>query len=165
MKSRVFTIISMLAVVVAMVAAGNASAQDQVRRRTSTTRTARFSTSSRAAATTRCPAADVEDDVETGQAPSVCSAADGRDASGNAVSYGSNADCATAAKVCSAADGKDANGNSVAYGSSADCATTAQAVSSGQLPFTGFEAGLVALAGLGLLGAGFGMRRVARRDA
>lgn len=38
------------------------------------------------------------------------------------------------------------------------------AVAKGQLPFTGFESGLVALAGLALLGSGFAMRRVARRD-
>jgi hypothetical protein len=34
----------------------------------------------------------------------------------------------------------------------------------GSLPFTGFEVGLVALAGVGLLGLGFAMRRSARRD-
>jgi hypothetical protein len=33
---------------------------------------------------------------------------------------------------------------------------------SGSLPFTGFEAGLVALAGLVLVGTGFAMRRAAR---
>ena len=33
----------------------------------------------------------------------------------------------------------------------------------GSLPFTGFEAGLVALAGIGLVGLGFAMRRSTRR--
>jgi hypothetical protein len=33
----------------------------------------------------------------------------------------------------------------------------------GSLPFTGFEAGLVALAGIGLVGLGFAMRRGTRR--
>lgn len=42
--------------------------------------------------------------------------------------------------------------------------STAPAVSSGQLPFTGFQAGLVALAGLALLGTGVAMRRVARNN-
>jgi hypothetical protein len=36
---------------------------------------------------------------------------------------------------------------------------------SGSLPFTGFQAGLVALAGLALVGTGFAMRRVARSDS
>jgi hypothetical protein len=36
---------------------------------------------------------------------------------------------------------------------------------SGSLPFTGFQAGLVALAGLALVGTGVAMRRVARNDA
>ena len=35
----------------------------------------------------------------------------------------------------------------------------------GDLPFTGFEAGLVALAGLALLGSGFALRRVSRSSA
>jgi hypothetical protein len=35
----------------------------------------------------------------------------------------------------------------------------------GDLPFTGFEAGLVALAGLALLGTGFALRRVSRSSA
>lgn len=34
----------------------------------------------------------------------------------------------------------------------------------GSLPFTGFEVGLVALAGIGLVGLGFAMRRTTRRD-
>jgi hypothetical protein len=41
-------------------------------------------------------------------------------------------------------------------------APTPVAASPGSLPFTGFEAGLVALAGLALVGTGFAMRRVAR---
>jgi hypothetical protein len=39
---------------------------------------------------------------------------------------------------------------------------TAAAGSGGSLPFTGFEAGLVALVGLALLGAGFAVRRATR---
>ena len=38
------------------------------------------------------------------------------------------------------------------------------AVETGSLPFTGFEAGIVAFAGLALLGTGLAMRRVARRN-
>jgi len=34
----------------------------------------------------------------------------------------------------------------------------------GSLPFTGFEVGLVVLAGIGLVGLGFAMRRTTRRD-
>jgi hypothetical protein len=79
------------------------------------------------------------------------------------VSYGSSADCATASNVCAAADGRDASGNAVSYGSSADCATTTPTVSTNELPFTGFQAGLVGLAGLLLLGGGIAMRRVSRR--
>ncbi len=36
---------------------------------------------------------------------------------------------------------------------------------SGSLPFTGFETGLVALAGIGLVGLGFAMRRGTRRQS
>jgi hypothetical protein len=39
------------------------------------------------------------------------------------------------------------------------------ATSTGSLPFTGFEAGLVALAGLALLGTGLAMRRVSRSNS
>ena len=38
-------------------------------------------------------------------------------------------------------------------------------VASGELPFTGLEAGLVALFGLALLGSGFAMRRASRTAA
>ena len=130
MKSRVFTIISMLALVVAMVAAGSASA-DTSPAQDVYNPNGQVLDVVEGGGNDTVPANDVQDDVESGQAPSVCSAADGR----------------------------DANGNAVSYGSSADCATTAPSVASGQLPFTGFEAGLVALAGVGLLGAGFAMRR------
>jgi hypothetical protein len=43
--------------------------------------------------------------------------------------------------------------------------TPVAATPSGSLPFTGFEAGLVALAGLALVGTGFAMRRVARNPS
>ena len=44
-------------------------------------------------------------------------------------------------------------------------AGTPTATSTGSLPFTGFQAGLVALAGLALVGTGVAMRRVTRNDA
>jgi hypothetical protein len=156
MKSRVFTYISLLSLVVALAAAATASAQT-------------------------APANEVynpngevldvvqgggNDNVKNDTVPEekVCSAADGVDANGNATTFGSSADCSTTRTVCASADGRDASGNAVAYGSSADCATATPAVSSNQLPFTGFEAGLVALAGVALLGAGFAVRRVAQRQ-
>ena len=43
--------------------------------------------------------------------------------------------------------------------------TPTPSVSKGELPFTGLEAGLVALAGLALLGSGFAMRRASRAVA
>jgi hypothetical protein len=153
MKSRVFTYISLLALVVAMVAAGSASAQSP-------------------AQDVYNPNGEVLDVVQGGgtdnakadTAPTkVCAAADGRNANGNSVSYGSAADCATASNVCAAADGRDASGNAVSYGSSADCATATPTVSTNELPFTGFQAGLVALAGMLLLGGGIAMRRLSRR--
>jgi hypothetical protein len=153
MKSRVITHISLLALVLAMVAAGSASAQSP-------------------AQSVYNPNGEVLDVVQGGgtdnakgdTAPTkVCAAADGRDANGKAVSYGSSADCATATNVCAAADGRDASGNAVSYGSSADCATATPSVSTNELPFTGFQAGLVALAGLLLLGGGVAMRRLSRR--
>lgn len=156
MKSRVFTYISLLALVVALAAAATASAQ-----------------SASPAQSVYNPNGEVldvvqgggKDDVANDTVPeeNVCSAADGVDANGNATTFGSSADCSTTRTVCAAADGRDAGGNSVAYGSSADCSTATPAVSTNQLPFTGFESGLVALAGIALLGAGFAMRRVARR--
>lgn len=42
---------------------------------------------------------------------------------------------------------------------------TTPTTATGSLPFTGFEAGLVAMAGIALLGAGFAMRRVSRSGA
>lgn len=44
-------------------------------------------------------------------------------------------------------------------------ASTPAATSTGSLPFTGFQAGLVAAAGIALLGAGVAMRRAARPEA
>jgi len=59
--------------------------------------------------------------------------------------------------------GSGSNGSAGSSGSS--CAPTpAAVVTTGQLPFTGFQAGLVALAGFALLGTGFAMRRFARTD-
>jgi hypothetical protein len=43
--------------------------------------------------------------------------------------------------------------------------TTPVAAPAGSLPFTGFQAGLVALAGLALLGTGVAMRRVSRSNS
>jgi hypothetical protein len=51
---------------------------------------------------------------------------------------------------------------------SADTTATAPSengASEGSLPFTGFEAGIVALVGIGLVGLGFAMRRGSRRPA
>lgn len=158
MKSRVFTFTSLLALLVALTAApamAQTSPADDVYN----------------------PNGEVLDVVDGGgetlddneNGSSLCAGADGLDVDGNAVTKGSAADCAEAevADVCAAADGRDADGNAVAYGSAADCSTasTTPTVSEGELPFTGFEAGLVALAGLALLGGGVAMRRVARRDA
>jgi hypothetical protein len=57
-------------------------------------------------------------------------------------------------------------GGSPSSGAGAPAQTEAgTAASSGSLPFTGFEAGLVAVAGVALLGTGFAMRRIARHDS
>ena len=64
-------------------------------------------------------------------------------------------------------------GNEVESGGSSGGGTTpaatqgelaTQTADSGSLPFTGFEAGLVALAGFGLVMLGFAMRRSTRRS-
>jgi hypothetical protein len=50
---------------------------------------------------------------------------------------------------------------------SSNASTTQEAEAgsnTGSLPFTGFEVGLVALAGIGLVGLGFAMRRSTRRN-
>jgi hypothetical protein len=49
--------------------------------------------------------------------------------------------------------------------SGGDAPTPVAATPSGDLPFTGFEAGLVALAGLALVGTGFAMRRMSRSES
>src|SRR5688500_247189 len=56
----------------------------------------------------------------------------------------------------------NANPTPVRRESGADAPTPAAATPTGNLPFTGFEAGLVAIAGLALVGTGFAMRRMSR---
>jgi hypothetical protein len=131
MKSRVFTLISLIALVAALVAVPTASAQTP-------------------AQDVYNPNGEVLDVVEGGGGNKPDIDDDGGD---------------EADEVCAAADGRDAAGDAVAYGSDADCAEAAeQSVSEGELPFTGFEAGLVGLAGVALLAAGFAMRRFTRGD-
>jgi hypothetical protein len=48
--------------------------------------------------------------------------------------------------------------------SGGDAPTPVATTPTGDLPFTGFEAGLVALAGLALVGTGFAMRRISRSN-
>jgi predicted cobalt transporter CbtA len=48
--------------------------------------------------------------------------------------------------------------------SSASTTAAVSGAENGSLPFTGFEAGIVALAGIGLVGLGFAMRRSTRRN-
>jgi hypothetical protein len=130
MKSRVFTIISLFTLVVAMAAASTAVAQS--------------------------PADDVYN--PNGEVLDVVQGGGTDKASTDTAPTPPEDD-----KVCAAADGRDASGNVVSFGSTADCATATPTVSSNELPFTGFEAGIVGLAGALLLGAGFAMRRVSRR--
>jgi hypothetical protein len=140
MKSRVFPIISLLALVVAMTATASAFAQS--------------------------PAQDVYN--PNGEVLDVVQGGGTDNANNNHTpthTVPSTVPEENGASVCSAADGRDASGNAVTYGSAADCSTATPTVSSNELPFTGFQAGLVALAGALLLGTGFAMRRVARRDS
>jgi hypothetical protein len=63
-----------------------------------------------------------------------------------------------------------ASASSVGYGADAkvESAATSQGTSGGgggDLPFTGLDVGIVALAGIALVGAGFGLRRVQGRGA
>jgi hypothetical protein len=157
MKSRTLTIISLFALVVAMAAASTAYAQSSPAQDV-------YNPNGEVLDVVQGGGTDKADTNGTVPDTEVCDAADGRDANGKVVSFGSSADCATAHTVCSAADGRDASGNVVSFGSSADCATATPTVTSSQLPFTGFQAGLVGLAGALLLGAGFAMRRVTRRQ-
>lgn len=150
MKSRVFTFISLLVLAVAMVAAPSASAQSP-------------------AQNVYNPNGEVLDVVDGGggSVPDIkCTEADGLDPDGNSVPEGSKADCSeNDDEVCAAADGRDGDGNSVAYGSEADCSGTPTTVTRGELPFTGFEAGMVGLAGMMLLGAGMAARRLSRHES
>lgn len=135
MKSRVFTITSLLALLVAFCAASVATAQDVT------------------------PGGDVyvKDFVQgggNGNVKSNCESSNsnsnssGDNCGGNQPSSNVQASCADGASVDSVT------------GQPCSVAT----VSSGDLPFTGFQAGLVALAGLGLIAAGFGMRRMTRNS-
>ena len=155
MKSRVFTIISLFALVAAMAAASSAYAQTSPAQDV-------YNPNGEVLDVVQGGGTDTADN-DTSPNTNVCAAADGRDANGNSVSYGSSADCSTTRTVCAAADGRDASGNAVSFGSSADCSTATPSVSTNELPFTGFQAGLVGLAGVLLLGAGFAMRRFTRR--
>lgn len=149
MKSRVFTITSLLVLLAALSAAPGATAETP-------------------AENVYNPNGEILDVVDGGgDNDQVCGDADGMDVNGNAVEKGSAADCAEAAdEVCAQADGRDGDGNSVTYGSAADCSdATTPTVSEGELPFTGFEAGIVGLAGLALLGAGVAVRRLTRHDS
>ncbi len=183
MKSRVFTFISLLVLAAAMVAAPSAVAESSPAEQVYNPNgevldvvdgggetlpedesggcTDADGVGPNGGSVTTGSAADCSDaDAEA------CDAADGTDADGNSVAFGSSDDCSEVASVCASADGLDGDGNGVAYGSSEDCNnSTTPTVSEGELPFTGFEAGLVALAGLALLGGGFAMRRFARHDA
>ena len=165
MKSRVFSFTSLIALLVAMMAAPAAMAQTSP------------------AQDVYNPNGEVLDVVEGGcetlpdNETGGCDEADGLDADGNPVTTNSAEDCAEnapeatpdreVASVCTEADGQDGDGNTVAYGSEEDCsgAAATPTVSEGELPFTGFEAGMVGLAGLALLGGGFVMRGVAKRNA
>lgn len=173
MKSRVFTFISLLALAAAMIAAPSASAQSPAQSVYNPDGEILDVVGGGGCATADGLDADGNPVSEGSQADCAdgeqddCAEADGRDADGNKVSFGSAADCQEIEDVCADADGLDGDGNSVAYGSDADCAnsTTPPPVNEGELPFTGFEAGMVGLAGLLLLGAGVGVRRLSRHDA
>jgi hypothetical protein len=132
MKSRVFTIISLFSLVVAMAATSTAVAQS--------------------------PAQDVYN--PNGEVLDVVQGGGTDEATNDTAPVPPRDDD----EVCASADGRDAGGNVVSFGSSADCATATPAVSTDELPFTGFQAGLVGLAGAVLLGSGFAMRRVSRRS-
>ena len=167
MKSRVFTMFSLLALLVAMSAASVASAQEVT------------------------PGGDVyvkdfvqgDGGTDVEEPADACAVNGSNDADGNGVADNCEKPASGVNDVCveggggGGADGVSANGEdcSPAAAVAADCASGADTdpvtgqpcnqeatVSSGDLPFTGFEAGIVALAGAALLGAGFAMRRFSR---
>ena len=70
----------------------------------------------------------------------------------------SGSNCSGTAPTC-------ASGGSGSSGSSNSSAACAEHTSSGSLPFTGFDLLLVVATGIGLLGAGFGLRRMTRRES
>lgn len=137
MKSRLITLTSVLALVVALLATTSASAQTS-------------------------PGQDVYNPNSGvlgvvqggGEPPSGGSGTAPSGASGTAPSGA--AKNATASKPVARETGATAPSTT---------APAAPVVTKGQLPFTGFQAGLVALLGLLLLGTGAAMRRVARSDS
>jgi hypothetical protein len=87
----------------------------------------------------------------------------GTSGSGVAGSGGSGCGEVEQASVCGS-NGSGTSGSSTSGSGSNGCGTTTPVVSKGQLPFTGFQAGLVGLMGLALLGGGITMRRLTRRQ-
>lgn len=165
MKSRVFTIFSMLALLIAMSTASVASAQeitpggdvyvkDFVQgdggtdvEDTNCEESGAGNGNSNSGSSENCeePASGVSDECAEG----------GGGGGADGVS-GSGEDCTPAAAVAQdCAGGADTD---PVTGQPCNVTT----VSSGDLPFTGFEAGLVALLGAALLGGGFAMRRMTR---
>lgn len=146
MKSRVFTITSLLMLVLAVCAAGAANAQ------------------------TITPGSDVyvKDFVTGGGGDEVVDTPDTpEDQPSGGTEENATSGNPQENTACAEADGRDGAGNPVEFGSDADCADApvTATIASGDLPFTGFEAGLVGFAGLALLGAGIGMRRLTRNSA
>ena len=152
MKSRVFSFTSMLAMLVAMIATTSAFAQTSPGEEVYN------------------PVGEVLSVVEGGGSSPV--PASGTENSGTensaATSPQTQENGATAPASSGCAEGTSGSGsgsNGSAGSSGSSCAPTpAAVVTTGQLPFTGFQAGLVALAGFALLGTGFAMRRFARTD-
>jgi len=147
MKSRVFSFTSMLAMLVAMIATTSAFAQTSPGEEVYN------------------PVGEVLSVVEGGGSSPV--PASGTENSGT-TSPQTQENGATAPASSGCAEGTSGSGsgsNGSAGSSGSSCAPTpAAVVTTGQLPFTGFQAGLVALAGFALLGTGFAMRRFARTD-
>jgi hypothetical protein len=81
----------------------------------------------------------------------------GCSSSGTSGTSGSGSNCSGTAPTC--VSGGSGNSGS---GSGSGCTENA---SSGSLPFTGFDLILVAGAGIALLGAGFGLRRLTHRES
>lgn len=147
MKSRVLSFTSMLAMFIAMIATTSAFAQPSPGEEVYN------------------PVGEVLSVIEGGGSSPVPASGTENSAAASPQTQENGATAPASSGCAEGTSGSGSGSNGSAGSSGSSCAPTpAAVVTTGQLPFTGFQAGLVALAGFALLGTGFAMRRFAHTD-